>query len=181
MQTDEQLIAAQKANVEAAFTLATKAFDGVEKTVELNLQAAKALLHEAAEHAQAVLSVKGAQELLSLQGSLLQPAAEKTAAYSHHVYDIVAATTAEVGEVVEAQLAELQKNFLAAVDNVIKSAPAASENAVALVNSTVSAASNACETVQEAAEQGAEGTGASVNAVTTSAAKVSRSSPSEAT
>ncbi len=177
MQTAEQLIAAQKAHVEAAFTLATKAFDGVEKTVEVSLQAAKALLRDAAEHAQAVLSAKDAQELLSLQGGLLHPTAEKTAAYSRHGYDIAAATNAEVSKVVEAQLTELQKNFLAVVDNALKNAPAGSEDAIALVKSTVTAASNADETVQETAEQAA---GASVNALTTSAAKASRSSPSEA-
>jgi hypothetical protein len=38
----------------------------VEKAVELNLQAAKALLSEAAQHAQAVLSVKDTRELLAL-------------------------------------------------------------------------------------------------------------------
>jgi phasin family protein len=178
MQIVEQLIAAQQANVEAALTLATKAFDGVEKTVELNLQAAKALLREAAEHAQAVLSAKDAQELLSLQGGLLQPAAEKTAAYSRHIYDITAATNAEVGKVVEAQLAELQKNFLAVVDNALKNAPAGSEDAIPLVKTTATAASNAY--VREAAMQATEATGTSVNAVTTSAAEAGHSSPSEA-
>jgi phasin family protein len=177
MQTAEQLIAAQKAHVEAAFTLATKAFDGVEKTVEVSLQAAKALLCDAAEHAQAVLSAKDAQELLSLQGGLLQPAAEKTAAYSRHVCDIAAATNAEVGKAVEAQLAELQKNFLAVVDDALKNAPAGSKDAIALMTSTVTAASNAYETVQEATEQAS---GASVNADTTGAARASRNSPSEA-
>jgi hypothetical protein len=34
--------------------------------------------------------VKDAQELLALQASLLQPAAEKAAAYSRHLYDIAA-------------------------------------------------------------------------------------------
>lgn len=169
MQTAEQVIAAQKANVETAFTLATKAFDGVEKTVELNLQAAKALLGEAANHAQAVLSAKDAQELLALQAGLLQPAAQKTAAYSHHVYDIAAATNTEVSKIVEAQLAELQQNFLAAVDTAFKNAPAGSENALALVKSSVAAASNAFEEVQKAAKQAAEVAEANFKLVTTSA------------
>ena len=39
MLTAEQLLAAQKANVETLFGLTAKAFDGVEKLVELNLTA----------------------------------------------------------------------------------------------------------------------------------------------
>jgi phasin family protein len=168
MQTAEQLIALQKSTIGAAFTLAATTFEGVEKTVELNLQAAKALLGEAAEHAQAVLAVKDAQELLALQASQLQPAAEKAASYSRHVYDIAAATSAEATKIVEAQVSELQKNILAAVDAALKSAPAGSENAVALVKSSVAAASNAFDSVQKAAKQAAETAEANFKRVTTS-------------
>ncbi|WP_028998369.1 TIGR01841 family phasin [Azohydromonas australica] len=156
MQTAEQLIAIQKSSIGAAFKLAAATFEGVEKTVELNVQAVKAALRESAEHAQAVLSVKDAKELLALQSGQLQPTAEKAASYSRHVYDIAAATSAEVTKIVEAQVAELQKNVLAAVDTALKSAPAGSESAVALVKSSVAAASNAFDSVQKAAKQATE-------------------------
>ena len=84
MLTAEQVVAAQKANLETLFGLTQKAFEGVEKLVELNIQASKAALNESAAHSQAVLSVKDAQELLALQAGLMQPLAEKTAAYSRH-------------------------------------------------------------------------------------------------
>ncbi|MBU6258729.1 MAG: TIGR01841 family phasin, partial [Burkholderiales bacterium] len=71
--TAEQFLAAQKANVETLFGLTNKAFEGIEKLVELNLQVAKTSLTEAAETTQAALSVKDAQELLTLQAGLLQP------------------------------------------------------------------------------------------------------------
>jgi len=80
--TTEQILAAHKANVETLFGLTTKAFEGIEKLVELNVTASRAALQEAATHTQAVLNVKDAQELLALQASLFQPLAEKTAAYS---------------------------------------------------------------------------------------------------
>src|SRR2546423_9986832 len=92
MLTAEQFLAAHKSNVEILFGLTNKAFEGVEKLVELNLQVAKAALGEAAETTRAALSVKDAQELLALQAGLLQPAAEKAAAYSRHLYDIAAQT-----------------------------------------------------------------------------------------
>ena len=46
----------------------------------------------------AALSVKDAQELLSLQANLFQPLAEKTAAYSRHLYDIASGTGAELAK-----------------------------------------------------------------------------------
>ena len=82
MLTPEQLLAAQKANMEALHDLTTKAFESVERLVELNMTATKAMLDESAAHAQALLGAKDMQELLALQASVFQPLAEKTAAYS---------------------------------------------------------------------------------------------------
>jgi phasin family protein len=172
--TPEQLLAAHKSNVETLFGLTNKAFEGVEKLVELNLQVAKSTLAEAAETTKAALSVKDAQELLALQASLLQPSAEKAAAYSRHLYDIAAGTNAEVTKVAEAQMADAQKKVLAVVDTAVKNAPAGTENAVALVKSAVAAANNAFESVQKAAKQAAEVAEANFQAVTSTAVKASQ-------
>lgn len=174
MLTAEQVIAANKANVETLFGLTNKAFEGVEKLVELNLQVAKAALGEVADTTKAAMSVKDAQELFALQAALLQPAAEKAAAYSRHLYDIAAATNAEVSKVAEEQAAESQKKFMAVVDTAVKNAPAGTENAVALVKSAVAAANNAYESVHKAAKQAAEVAEANFQAVTTSAVKASQ-------
>ena len=56
MLTAEQFIAAHKSNVEVLFGLTNKAFEGVEKLVELNLQVAKAALGEVAQTTQAALN-----------------------------------------------------------------------------------------------------------------------------
>ena len=173
--TPDQMMAAQKANLETLFGLTNKAFEGVEKLVELNLQVAKASLTEAAETTQAVMSVKDAQELLALQASLLQPAAEKAAAYSRHLYDIVAGTNAEVTKVAEATVADTQKKVLSLVDNAVKNAPAGTENAVAMVKSAITAANNAYESAHKAAKQAAEVAEANFQAVTTTAVKATQS------
>jgi phasin family protein len=174
MLTAEQVIAAHKANVQTLFGLTGKAFEGVEKLVELNLQVAKAALGEASDATTAALSVKDAQELLSLQASFLQPTAEKAAAYSRHIYDIAAATNAEVTQAAEAQLADAQRKFLNLVDSAAKNAPAGTENAVALVRSAVSAANNAFESVQKAAKQAADVADANFQAMTNTAVKASQ-------
>jgi len=174
MMTAEQVLTAHKANIETLFGLTNKAFEGVEKLVELNLQVAKAAMTEVADTTRAALSVKDAQELLALQASMLQPAAEKAAAYSRHLYDIAAATNAEVTKVAEAQIADAQKKFAAGVDTAMKNAPAGSENAVALVKSALAAANNAYESVSKASKQAADVAEANFQAVTATAVKASQ-------
>ena len=173
--TADQFLAAQKANLETLFGLTTKAFEGVEKLVELNVTASKAAMSEAASTTQAVLSVKDAQELLALQASLFQPLAEKTAAYSRHLYDIAQGTSAEFGKAFEAKAAEAQQNFVGLVDSAAKNAPAGSETAVAVMKSAVAAANNAFESVQKAVKQASDVAEANFNAVSTTAVNAAKS------
>ena len=174
MMTAEQVLAAHKANVETLFGLTTKAFEGVEQLMSLNLQVAKAGMSEVAEHTKASLSVKDAQELLALQASLLQPAAEKAAAYSRHLYEIASGTNAEVAKITESKVAEAQKTFTAVIDSAIKNAPAGTENAAALVKSAVAAANNALESVTKAAKQAQDVAEANFQALNTSAVKATQ-------
>ena len=121
MLTAEQVLASQKATIETLFGLTGKAFEGVEKLVELNLTATKAALSEAAGSTQALLSVKDAQELLALQAAMFQPLAEKTAAYSRHLYDIASGTGAGFGRTFEAQAAEVaEANFNAISSTAVR-------------------------------------------------------------
>jgi phasin family protein len=153
MLTVDQVMASHKANMETLLGLTSKAFEGVEKIVELNMTASKAAIAEAGDHAKALLSVKDAQELLALQSSMFQPLAEKTAAYSRHLYDIASSSTAEFTKTVEGQAADMQKKITGLVDAAAKNAPAGSETAVAMFKSAVSAANNALESVQKAVKQ----------------------------
>ena len=168
MMTTEQMMSAHQANIETLLNLSTKAFEGVEKLVELNLQVAKAAFNEAGDNARASLAVKDAQELLALQATLLQPSAEKAAAYSRHVYDIAAAANGEVAKVVEAQMSDAQKKMLTLVETAAKNAPAGSENGVAMVKAAVSAATNAFDSVQKASKQATEMAEANFQAMSSS-------------
>ncbi len=169
MMTVEQVLASQKANVETLLGLTTKAFEGVEKIVELNMTASKAALAETSDNAKALLSVKDAQELMALQSSLLQPLAEKTAAYSRHLYEIATSTSSEFSKAVEGQVAEAQQNFTGMIDAAAKNAPAGSETAVAAMKSAVAAATNALESVQKAVKQATDVAEANFNAVANTA------------
>ncbi len=155
MLTAEQVLAANKANIDALFGLTNKAFEGVEKLVELNLATSKALLADSASQTQSALSIKDAQDLMALQSNALQPLGEKAASYSRELYDIAAATHAEFSKAFESQFAEIQKKFLDVVDSTAQNAPAGSETAVALMKSAVAAANNVLESAQKSAKQAA--------------------------
>jgi phasin family protein len=167
--TADQILAAQKANLETLFGLTTKAFEGVEKLVELNVTASKAALAKPPEHRPGRTERQGRARTADLQASLFQPLAEKTAAYSRHLYDIAQGTGAEFGKAFEGKASEAQQAFVGLVDSASKNAPAGSETAVAVLKSAVAAANNAFESVQKAVKQATDVAEANFNAVSTQA------------
>ena len=174
MLNTEQVIANHQANLNNLFGLTHQAFAGVEKLVELNLAAARAAMSESADHAKAVLSVKDAQELLALQAGLLQPLAEKSAAYSRHVYDIASRTGADLSKAMEVKASESQQAVMGYIDAALKNAPAGSESAVAFFKQTVTAGNNAVESVQKAVKQAADLAESNLQAVADTAMKVTK-------
>ena len=179
--TADQIIAAQKANIDTLFGLTTKAFEGMEKLIELNVTASKAALSEAAGTAHAVLGAKDAQELLALQASMMQPMAEKTAAYSRHLYDIAQGTSAEFTKAFESKAVEAQQAMVGLIDSAAKNAPAGSETAVAMMKSAVAAANNAFESVQKAVKQASDVAEANFNAVSTQSMNAAKTATKTAT
>ncbi|SIQ09165.1 phasin family protein [Pseudacidovorax sp. RU35E] len=179
--TADQIIAVQKANIDTLFGLTTKAFEGMEKLIELNVTASKAALSEAAGSAHAVLGAKDAQELLALQASMMQPMAEKTAAYSRHLYEIAQGTSAEFTKAFESKAVEAQQAMVGLIDSAAKNAPAGSETAVAMMKSAVAAANNAFESVQKAVKQASDVAEANFNAVSTQAMNAAKTATKTAT
>ncbi len=174
MLTVEQIMASHKANVETLLGLTSKAFEGVERIVELNLTVSKAALAETSENAKAMLNVKDAQELVALQTAMLQPLAEKSAAYSRHLYDIASGSSAEFSKAFEGQAAEAQQKFMDLVDSTAKNAPAGSESAVAVMRNAVTAANDALESVQNAVKQATDVAASNFKAATTPAGDVAK-------
>ena len=174
MMTAEQMIAAQKANIETLFGLTEKAFSGVEKMVELNMAAAKAAIADSQSQAHAFMNVKDVQELMALQAGYLQPLSEKAVAFSRHVYDIASNTSKEFGHAIEEKAAEAQNSVVGLVDSVSKNAPAGSESAVAMMKSAMSASQTAIESVQKAVKQATEAAEANLHAMATTTATASK-------
>jgi phasin family protein len=151
--TPQQLIATQQANLDAFFGVANKAFAGFEKLVALNLQVSKATLAESQEIVTKSISTSNPGELLALQASLSQPAAEKVAAYGRSVYEIVSEVQSEISAAATAQGKQLQQDIQGFVEGLKKRAPAGSESALAAWSSVFSAANATYESANKAAKQ----------------------------
>ncbi len=151
--TPEDLSEAQKQNIDAMMKLSQKAFEGIEKMVELQLDAARSSLQETADKFQALMSVKDAADVVSLNKNIAAPNAEKALAYSRTIYDIASQTSSEVHRLVDAQIADANKKLIDALEEFSRTAPAGSEGVVAMMKSSLTAANSAYETANKAARQ----------------------------
>ncbi|HQY95329.1 phasin family protein, partial [Caldilinea sp.] len=77
----EQLASAHQASVETLMTIANAAFGGVERLAALNLNAVRSLLEDSTTNARALIAVKDAQGLVSLQTQLAQPGLNRATVY----------------------------------------------------------------------------------------------------
>ncbi|KAA3651773.1 phasin family protein [Denitromonas sp.] len=169
--TPEQFAATNKANIETVLTLANAAFASAERLAALNLNTARVFLEDGVANTKALMAVKDAQEFVTLQSTLAQPAVEKMVAYARSVYEIATQSQDEVSKLMEGQIAEVNKGVAEALDKAAKSAPAGSDVAVAAVKSAIAAANSAYDSMNKAAKQVAEIAEANVAAATSATVK----------
>lgn len=169
--TPEQFASANKQNVESLLTIANAAFASAERIASLNLNTARNILEDSVANAKVLLSAKDAQELVSLQSSVVQPAMDKIVAYSRNLYDIANETKEEFSSIFEQQMSELNKTVNSELDRVSKNAPAGSDVAVAAVKSAIAAANSAYETLSKTAKQVADIAQANMAAATSATVK----------
>lgn len=153
----EDLMKAQAEAFKTSNTVATTAFEGAKKLLELNVQAAKAASEESTAQLKALMAAKDVKSLNELLTGLFtdfaKPDGTKAAAYVKQVVDISTATGTEVGSLIEKQVSTSQKQLLDAVDALSKSAPAGSEGVVNMLKQSVVSANAAYEQVNSATKQ----------------------------
>jgi len=164
-QAPENLVEMNKANIETAMKFAGIALEGAERMIELQLKAAKAAFADSVEGAKAIASVKDLQQLAALNNNLAQPSIEKATAYARNVYDVATATQAEFNKIVEEQVAEFNKQTVAALDKMVKTAPAGSELGIATLKSSIAAVNSAYDNLSKVAKQFTEVTQSNMEAV----------------
>ena len=175
--TPEQLIALNKANVEAALRFAGVALNGAERLMALQMNAAKSALADGLESARALTSVRDFEQLAALKDTVMQPTFEKATAYAKQVYDVASVTQADFGKLVEEQMSELNKQVAATLEQLVKSAPAGSEAGIAAMKSTLAAVNSGFDNISKVAKQFGEATQNNIEVVanqTIEAAKKNR-------
>ena len=164
-QAPEQLIALNKANIETALRFAGVYLEGAERLVELQIKAAKSALADGFQSARALASVRDLDQFAALKDTVVQPTFEKATAYAKEVYDVATATQADVGRLVEEQVAEFNKQIVTALDQFVKTAPAGSEVGIAAMKSTLAAVNSGFDNLTKVAKQFGEVTQSNLEVV----------------
>jgi len=154
----EQLLTANKENLETFVEFAGITAAGAEKLLDVQMNIAKAIFADTVKHAKTIVAAKDVQELTEIQTSVAQPSAEKAAAYGRSIYSVVAETQAELSKFFEVRFADMNKNLTTALDKAMKSTPAGSDVAVAAVKSAMAAANQAYDAFSKATKQVTEAT-----------------------
>lgn len=156
----EQFSNATKAALDAQFTmfssLTSKAFEGMEKLVELNITAAKATLEESTQTAKQLMGAKNPQEFFTMTAAQAQPNAEKALSYGRQVAAIATGAQQEFTRAAEEHIAENGRKVLSLVDEVSRNAPAGTENAVAAFKAGITNANAGYEQLTKTAKQAAQ-------------------------
>lgn len=149
----QQFSSTNKANLQALSHVASAAFAGAEKLVELNLAASKASLVESFSHMRAVMDIKDAAQWQTLSKDFMQANSDQSAHYAQQVQAIVTTSSAELNKALEAQMAQTQKSMAQAMEGLFKNAPAGTEAVVAAFQKALNAGQNAMESVQSQAQK----------------------------
>lgn len=149
----EQFAALNKANLEAASLFANVALGGAERLIEAQLKAAKAAWADSVENAKTLADVKDLQHFAEVKDSVAQPAFEKAAEYVKTVYEIATETQAEIGKLIEQQVAGFNKQFVVALDKMAEAAPAGSEVGISALKTAIATGNAAYENLSKAAKQ----------------------------
>lgn len=156
-------------------TLANKAFESIEKMVELNLTTAKTSFEELSA---AVQQAKDPKDFFGLAAAQAQPNAEKALAYTRSLASIFSVAQAEITKTAEAHVADTNRKVVALVEELSKNAPAGSDHAVSLLKSAIGTANSSYEQLNKSTKQTVQvleaNLNSAVNHISQSASKVSR-------
>ncbi|MEN9760523.1 MAG: hypothetical protein RI906_349 [Pseudomonadota bacterium] len=152
----EDLMKLQAQALQATGDAAAKTLEGFQRLAELNMQTARATLEQSSEQISALLAARDTKTLTELVTSLARPQQDQFSAYAKAVFAIYQDTGAELGTMVEKQVAQSNRQLADAVETFAKTAPAGSEGAVAFIRQSLEAARSAYDQVNATARQFAD-------------------------
>ncbi len=153
----EQFASATKALFEFQLmtfnTLTTKAVQGVEQVLALNMATAKSGMEEGLAAGKEISQAKDPKAALAAAAAQLQPGVAGAKAYKLQLDAIIKDIHTEFTSAAEAHVAEAKSNLSALIYDVTKNVPPGSENAVAIVKAAIDNAFLGYEQVTKATQQ----------------------------
>ena len=158
-------------------SLTSKAVQGVEQVVALNMSTAKNGMQESLAAGREISQAADPKAALAATAAQVKPGAAGVVAYQQQLTEIIKDIHNEFTTAAEAHLAEAKSNLSALIYDVTKNVPPGSENAVQIVKAAIDNAFLGYEQVNKATKQ-------AVQAVEAQIAKaqeqVSKAAPAQA-
>jgi phasin family protein len=151
-----QFLELQRVHVNALNSVGHALISAAEKLSSLNATTGRSAIDSATETAQSLAGIKDPNDLVALSGASAQPSVEKLVSYTRNLVGIANGVSAEIGKVVEQQIAEGNKRMVELLDFATKNAPAGSEQTLALLRSAVTAGNAAFDTTSKVSRQAAD-------------------------
>jgi len=167
--TPSQFLELQRVQVNALNTVGHALITAAEKVSSLNLTAGRSAMDSATEAVQSLTDVKEPNDLIALSGAAAKPSVEKFVGYTRELIGIANGVSAEIGKVVEQQIADSNRRVAELLEFASKNAPAGSEQAVALLRSAVAAGNAAFDTTSKVSRQASDWAQANFAAATKAA------------
>ncbi len=180
MSPPEQFAAVQAAGLDILAGLTSKTLDGLQRVAELNLQTMKSTLGEVHENVRKALDANDPGQLLTLQASLMLPAAEKAQAYGRQLLEIAEATRADFAKVAEAQYEENKRMMQVFLDGATMGAPPGSDAAMAAWKSALAASTSLFEAMQQTATRAVEVAESNLNIAANAASNAAQQATAQA-
>ena len=153
----EQFASATKALFEFQLmtfnTLTTKAVQGVEQVLALNMATARAGMEEGIAAGKEISQARDPKAALAAAAAQVQPGVAGAKAYKQQLDEIIKDIHTEFTTAAEAHVAEAKSNLSALIYDVTKNVPPGSENAVAIVKAAIDNAFLGYEQVTKATRQ----------------------------
>ena len=153
----EQFASATKALVEFQLmtfnTLTSKAVQGVEQVLALNMATARAGMEEGIAAGKEISQARDPKAALAAAAAQVQPGVAGAKAYKQQLDEIIKDIHTEFTSAAEAHVAEAKSNLSALIYDVTKNVPPGSENAVAIVKAAIDNAFLGYEQVTKATQQ----------------------------
>jgi len=163
----EQFANATKAlfefQLETFNSLTSKAVQGVEQVVALNMATAKSHLEDSLAAGKEISQTADPQAAMKLAAAKLQPGVAGAAAYNQQLGGIIAEIREEFTRAADAHMAEAKSNLSALIYDVTKNVRPGSENAVQIVKTAIDNAFNGYEQVTKATKQAVQAVEAQIS------------------